>query len=93
MSDEFKAVDECGNPIKISIYMQNKMYRESKELKEKIRGRQLTRSQCWKPNKENVDLMQRKEFTADNMKRRFDSLMGNLGAGPDDRDVERLRRR
>lgn len=91
MSD-FKAVDEAGRPVKLNTYMKNKMYRRAKELREEIRGRQCTKSECWNPTQENVDKMIKSEMTHVNERKLYSAIMGNLGADPNDGSTERLRR-
>lgn len=91
---EYNAVDSKGRPVKLTSYMQNKIYREAKELKGRIKDSQCTRSECWKPIDKNVQKMARNELSGSGAKDRdrYNRLMGNIGADPKDKDTERLRR-
>ena len=89
---KYQVRDKGGNQVKLSSYMKNKIYREAKELKQKIRDNMCTNNECWNPTQENIEKMAYREMKMNPDKQRFDALMGNLGADPKDKNLERLRR-
>ena len=90
--NEYNAQDKNGNQVKLSPYMKNKIYREAKELKGKIKDNLCTKGECWNPTNSNIYKMAHREMGMNPDKVRFDALMGNLGADPKDKNLERLRR-
>ena len=84
-------IDDNGKKInKVTAYHKNKIYRQAKELRGRLRDSMCTKSECWKPNKENVNKMigemRNPRVTA------YKLAMQVVGAEPKDCNPELLRK-
>ena len=93
MSEEYKAVDKQGRPVKLSSYLKNKIYRECKSMRNDIKDSMCTRNECDNPSEYNINKMKKNEFGNKGNISLYKKLMGNIGADPKDYSTERLRRR
>jgi 3-oxoacyl-[acyl-carrier-protein] synthase III len=85
-------LDDNGKKIdKITVYHKNKMYKQAKELRGRLEEDICTRSECWNPNRRNVNKMIRELHNP--KVRAYKMAMQAIGAEPKDCDTERLRRR
>lgn len=89
-----KIVDTKGNEITLTPHQKNQMYHKAKELRERIKGDLLTKSEHWNPSKENVDKYLKKEGSRDANAARemYKKTMEAIGADPRDISTERLRK-
>jgi hypothetical protein len=75
---------------KVNTYHKNKLYKQAKDLREKLGNTMCTKSECWNPTKENVNKMicEMKNPKVQSYK----MAMQAIGADPKDSNPENLRR-
>lgn len=89
-----QVVNKQGEPIKLSAYQKNSLYRQAKNLAPHIKDTHCTKNQCWTVNDHNVRRMGYEMSKSEKHKRwYFMKAMTALGADPKDCSVEKLRRR
>lgn len=85
-------LDDNGKKIdKLTVWHKNKLYKQAKALKEELRDKMCTKSECWNPNDKNVQKMVR-EMRNPRIQA-FKMAMSAMGAEPRDCNPELLRRR
>ena len=84
-------IDDNGKKIeKITSYHKNKIYKQAKELQGELSESMCTKTECWNPNKENVNKMI-KEMRNPKIQA-YKLAMKVIGADPKDYNPELLRR-
>lgn len=85
-------VDDDGRPIrKVNAFHKNKLYRQAKDLRTKLREELPTKSEHWNPTKENVLKVLHQEIKNKDIKR-YKMAMKAIGADPHDYNMEKIRR-
>lgn len=93
MDEQPKVVDKRGNPVALTSYQKNEIYRRAKGMKENLQDALCTRSECSRATPENVRKMLNSEFKANQKIEYYKKSMQAIGADPKDACVEKLRRR
>ena len=93
MSNAPIVTDRHGNPIRLTSYQKNEIYRRAKDLKVQLADKLCTRQECSKATPERVNKMLNSEFKVAPQMEYFKKSMQAIGADPKDIDVERIRRR
>lgn len=88
-----KIVNRRGEAITLNSRQKNELYRQARDMKEKIKDSLCTKNECWNPSEKNVDKMLRSEFKQAPLVEKYRKTMQAIGADPRDISTERLRRR
>jgi phosphoketolase len=85
-------IDDDGKIInKPNAYHKNKVYKQAKELRDKLRDILPTKDEHWNPTRENVNKVLTRELKNPKIES-FQLAMKSLGADPKDYNIERIRR-
>lgn len=90
--DGIKIVNERKEPIKLTSYQKNEIYRNAKKLSEQLKDKMCSKRECEHPTQQNVRKMLLSEFKAKNDIEKFKNSMRAIGADLKDCSSERLRR-
>ena len=82
-----------GRDERLTQAQRNKLYRQAKELKRKIRDSICTYDEAWIPSPENVQKFIKTDMRLKHEIRYFKDAMKAQGADPKEYDIERLRRK
>lgn len=93
MDEQPQVVDKRGNPITLTSYQKNEIYARAKRLKEDLRDKMCTRSECEHATPGNVNKMLNSEFKAAKEMEYYKKSMQAIGADVKDFDPEKIRRR
>jgi hypothetical protein len=88
-----QVVNKYGEPTKLSSYQKNALYRQAREIRERLHDNMCTRRETHQVDNKTVNKMIHSEFASHDKMREFKRTMQALGADPKDCDTERLRRR
>lgn len=92
-AEPVRITDKSGNPITLTPYQKQELYRQACQLRQEILDGMLTQNQCWTRNEYNTDLMVKREFPLTDKIKKYKKLMQAIGADPQDRLMETFRRK
>jgi hypothetical protein len=88
-----QVVNKHGDPIKLSSYQKNMIYKRAKELKEGMRGKMCTKFETHRTDERTVNKMLHSEFANHDKMREYNQSMKALGAQGKETDLNNYRRR
>ena len=86
-------VNKYGEPIKLSSYQKNEMYRKAKEIKESMRDKMCTRNETHRVDERTVNKMLHSEFANHDKMKEHHQLMRAIGGSPREADLNNHRRK
>lgn len=88
-----RVVDKSGRPQQLSSYQKNALYKQAREIKEKMKDGMCSKKQCWDTDERAIRKMQHSEMRMSPEIKKMKQNMKAIGADPRDFDPERVRRR
>lgn len=86
-------VNRHGEPVKLSTYQKNALYRQAKAIREDMQDRMCTRYETHRTDERTVRKMSESEFARHDKMKYYNQAMKALGADTRETDLNNYRRR
>lgn len=88
-----QVVNKYGDPIKLSTYQKNMLYKKAREIKESMKDKMCTRFETHRTDERTVNKMLHSEFANHDKMKEHNQIMRALGADVREADLNNHRRR
>ena len=88
-----QVVDRHGEPIRLTTYQKNALYRQAKAIKAEMQEKMCTRRETHKTDERTVNKMYHSEFARHDKMKYYHQAMTAIGADTRERDLNNYRRK